>query len=122
MQTALYVALGGAAGALGRWGLGLAAARVFGPGVPAGTWAANLLGCFLIGLALPSLGPGHPHRALVVTGLLGAFTTFSTYTADTLLLWEAGRPGLAALNAVGSVAAGLAVCAVGLAVGRAVAG
>ena len=119
MPTPLLVALGGALGALARWGLAVGAARWLGEGAPWGTWAANVLGCFLIGLALPALSAADPRRALAVVGFLGAFTTFSTYTAETLLLWESGRMGLAALNAAGSVLAGLAACGLGLALGRA---
>ena len=117
MRSALLVALGGAAGALARYGIGLAGVRWGGAGVPWGTWAANALGCLLIGLALPLVRDADARLALVVGGL-GAFTTFSTYAADTVLLWEAGRPGLAAANAVGSVVVGLAFVGVGLAVGR----
>ena len=112
----LLVALGGAVGALARYGLGQAALR-WGGAAPVGTWAANALGCLLIGLAIP-LVRGDGARLAVLVGVLGSFTTFSAYSADTVLLWEAGRPGLAAANAVGSVAVGLAFVGVGLAVGR----
>ena len=117
MRSVLLVALGGALGARARYGLALASIRWLGPGLPAGTWAANAIGCFLIGLALPTLA-GDRARLVAVVGFLGAFTTFSTYSADTLALWEAGRTGLAALNAVGSVAVGLAAVALGLTIGR----
>ncbi|OZC03472.1 fluoride efflux transporter CrcB [Rubricoccus marinus] len=121
MPTALLVALGGALGALARWGAALGMARWLGTNAPWGTWSVNLAGCFLIGLALPLLHETHPQRALAVVGFLGAFTTFSTYTADTLVLWEAGRTGLAFANAAGSVVAGLVACGLGLALGRALA-
>ena len=121
MPTALLVALGGALGALARWGLGVGLARWLGETAPWGTWAANALGCLLIGIALPLVAADHPRRAVAVVGFLGAFTTFSTYTAETLALWEAGRPALAAANAAGSVLVGLAVCGVGLWIGRALA-
>ena len=114
------VALGGALGASARYGLALASARLFGPDWPVGTWAANVLGCFLIGLAIPLLVTDRA-RLGVVTGFLGAFTTFSTYSAETVGLWESGRLGLAAANALGSVVAGLAAVAAGLAVARALA-
>ncbi|WP_420454559.1 fluoride efflux transporter CrcB [Rubrivirga sp.] len=120
LRPFLLVALGGAVGAVLRYGVGLAALRVAGPGVPWGTWAANALGCLLIGLALP-LARGDDVRLALLVGVLGSFTTFSTYSADTLLLWEAGRRGLAVANAAGSVAVGLAFVAVGLAVGRSLA-
>ncbi|HIG73250.1 MAG TPA: fluoride efflux transporter CrcB [Bacteroidetes bacterium] len=118
MPTAVLVALGGAAGALARWGLSEAAVRWLGTAAPWGTWGANVLGCFLIGLAVPTLGAGDPRRALAVVGFLGAFTTFSSYTAETLALWDAGKAGLAVANAAGSVVVGLAACALGIALAR----
>ena len=121
MPSALLVALGGALGALSRWGVTIGMARWLGPDAPWGTWTANVVGCFLIGLALPLIHETHPQRAIAVVGFLGAFTTFSTYTADTLALWEAGRAGLALANAAGSVVVGLVACALGLALGRALA-
>ena len=119
MREALLVAAGGAAGALARWGLALATARWAAGGLPVATWAANLAGCFLIGLALPLAGDRV--RLGLVVGFLGAFTTFSTYSADTLALWAEGRAALAVANAVGSVALGLAAVALGLAAARALA-
>ncbi|MEM6326724.1 MAG: fluoride efflux transporter CrcB [Bacteroidota bacterium] len=118
MPTALLVALGGAAGALARWGVSEGMARWLGTAAPWGTWTANVLGCFLIGLAMPTLSASDPRRALLVVGFLGAFTTFSTYSAETLHLWETGRAGLALANAAGSVVVGLAACALGLALAR----
>ena len=117
MRSALLVALGGAVGALARYGVALVGLRWGGPGVPWGTWAANALGCLLIGLALP-LVKAEDARLAVLVGGLGAFTTFSTYAADTVLLWEAGRPGLALANAAGSVVVGVAFVALGLWAGR----
>ncbi len=120
-MNALLVALGGAVGALARYGLGLAAVRLWGAGVPWGTWAANAVGSLLIGLALPLVAGDRARLALVVGGL-GSFTTFSTYSADTVLLWEAGRRALAVANAAGSVAVGVACVLAGLALGRHLAG
>lgn len=113
----LLVALGGAVGAVARYGVGLAAVRLAGAGVPLGTWAANALGSFALGLAIPLLA-GDRARLAVVVGVLGSFTTFSTYSADTVLLWEAGRRGMAVANAAGSVAVGVAFVVAGLALGR----
>ena len=116
MRSVLLVAAGGAVGAVARYALAVALAHA--PGAaPWGTWAANALGCLLIGLALP-LVRGDDARLALLVGVLGAFTTFSTYSAETVLLWEAGRRGLAVANAAGSVAVGLACVAVGLVVGR----
>lgn len=121
MRSILLVGLGGALGALARYGVALAGLRWGGEGVPWGTWAANALGCLLIGLAIPLVRGDEARLALLVGGL-GAFTTFSTYSADTILLWEAGKPGLAAANALGSVAVGLLFVAAGLWAGRQLAG
>jgi CrcB protein len=107
-------------GALARYGVALAGLR-WGEGIPWGTWAANALGCLLIGVALP-LVRGDDARLGLLVGFLGAFTTFSTYSADTILLWEAGRPGLAVANALGSVVVGLLFVGVGLWAGRQLAG
>ena len=120
----MLVAIGGALGAAARYGVGLAVLR-WSPAaaLPWGTWAANLVGCFLIGLALPLLNtPAHPERAglqlLLVTGVLGGFTTFSSYTAETLGLALNGRPGLALVNAAAPVVLGLAAAALGAWAGR----
>ena len=117
MRSILLVAVGGAVGATARYGVALAGLRWGGEGLPWGTWAVNALGCLLIGLALP-LVRGDDARLAVLVGMLGSFTTFSTYSADTLLLWESGRPGLAVANAAGSVAVGLAFVGLGLWAGR----
>lgn len=118
----LLVAAGGALGALGRYGIGLLAVRVWSTGLPLGTWAVNLLGSFLIGLAVPFLiakgEAADSVRLLFVIGFIGSFTTFSTFSLDTLALWESGRPGWALLNAGGSVVLGLALVALGLWLGR----
>ncbi|NNF57755.1 MAG: fluoride efflux transporter CrcB [Rhodothermaceae bacterium] len=116
----LIVAVGGAVGAVARYGVGLLALRVSATGLPLGTWAVNLVGSFLIGLTLPFLmarGSDEWRLALVV-GFLGAFTTFSTFSLDTLVLWENGRPGWAVLNAAGSVVLGLACVALGFWIAR----
>ena len=111
------IALGAVLGAWLRWGLGLwlntHAARL-----PWGTLAANLIGGYLIGLflGLLSAGPGWPEwlRLALVTGFLGALTTFSTFSAETVALVQAGRP-LAALGYVGiSLLGSLALTAAGL--------
>jgi fluoride exporter len=120
MQQFLMVALGGAFGAAARYGVSLSTAWLGTDAFPWGTWAANLIGCFLIGLVVPFvLTPqSETVRLLVVTGFLGAFTTFSTYSLDTLSLWMAGRPGLALLNALGSVVVGLLLVWLGVQVTR----
>ena len=120
MQQVLLVALGGAFGAIARYGVSLAAVQLGATSFPWGTWVANLIGCFLIGLIVPFVATPQTEtaRLLVVTGFLGAFTTFSTYSVDTFSLWMAGRPGLALANALGSVVFGLVCVALGVYVAR----
>lgn len=110
-RTLLLAALGGALGSGLRAGVGLALP------FPWATLGVNVLGSFLMGWLFAALAPAwHP---LVLAGLLGGFTTFSAFSLDALRLVEAGRPGLAALYAGGSVALSLGACAAGLALGRA---
>lgn len=120
LPDVVLVALGGAVGSVARYGLGLAALRASGSGLPVGTWAANALGCIGIGIAV-GLAPSERVRLFAVVGVLGGFTTFSAYSAETVALWTAGRPGWAAANALGSVVVGIAGVVLGLMLGRAVA-
>ena len=119
MPPILLVAVGGALGASARYGVSRLAVHLGLTAFPWGTWAVNLAGCFLLGVGLPWLTGGHPRlSAFAAVGFLGAFTTFSAFSLDTLLLLQSGRIGLAALNAVGSVGAGLALVALGLGLAR----
>jgi CrcB protein len=85
LAAVLAVGIGAAFGAWARWGLGLLLNAVL-PQLPLGTLAANLIGGYLIGLALAwfALNEGLPPEArlLVVTGFLGGVTTFSTFSAE----------------------------------------
>ena len=104
------ISAGAALGALLRWVLGTSLNQVF-PSLPPGTLAANLLGGYLIGLAVaffadhPSLAP--EWRLLTVTGFLGGLTTFSTFSAEVVAQLVAGRLGWAlatiAVHVLGSV-------------------
>lgn len=118
VQTLLLVALGGAAGSVARWLVGLAALRAFGPGFPAGTMAVNVAGSFLMGLCAALLVSGSPRAMLVMTGLLGGFTTFSAFSLDAVALWQRGEAGLALLYTGGSVALSFAALVLGLAAAR----
>lgn len=116
MITAGCVALGGALGALLRTGLGDLLVWATGQG-PLGTLAANLIGCALMGAgkaAIHHVDWGSPRtRALLFSGFLGAFTTFSTFEADTAALWRDGHAALAVGYVLISVLGGLAAFALG---------
>jgi CrcB protein len=99
----LLVALGGAAGSLARYGVGLALAGA--TGFPWATLAVNWVGSALIGLAF-GLGVSGEARLLLVTGFLGGFTTFSAFSLEAATLAERSAP-LAALYVAASVAGGL---------------
>ena len=116
----LWVALGGAAGAMARYGVAQWAGQRWGGVFPWGTLAVNVTGSLIIGLLATLLGRGSDPalRLLLVTGFLGGYTTFSAYSAEALALVEARRWDVAALYISGSVTLGLAACGAGLALGR----
>lgn len=100
MRTLLPIAIGAVLGAWSRHGLGLALNRL-NPSLPWGTLAANLLGGLLIGMALgwqATRGLSEPLRLALVTGFLGALTTFSTFSAESLGLLLQARVGAALLH------------------------
>jgi len=110
MQNLLAVALGGAAGSVLRWGVGLALP------FPFGTLAVNLVGSFLIGLVWFLAGPRwHP---LLMTGVLGGFTTFSAFSLDVLRLLESGRISAGLAYAGASVILSLVAVWAGAVIGR----
>ena len=111
MTTLLQVALGGAVGSVLRWLVGLGFGRAASAGVPLGILAVNVAGSFLMGACVVVLArwdAGHL-SPLVLTGLLGGFTTFSAFSLDSVTLIERGEIGAAALYVGLSV--GLSVCA-----------
>jgi CrcB protein len=122
-QSALLVALGGAAGTLLRWLAGLALAREGWPDFPWGTLAVNVIGSFALGVVAESMADrrlwGVDARLVLGTGVMGGFTTYSTFNLETLRYFERGEHGRAALY----VAVTLGVCLLaglgGLAAGRA---
>ena len=108
MSQILAVALGGAVGALARYGVSNAVAAAFGPRFPLGTLVVNVAGSFVMGwlfaLFAERMQVPPEMRLLVMTGLLGAFTTFSTFSVETLALLQAGRLIAGAANVLLSVA------------------
>lgn len=113
----LAVAGGAAVGAVLRYLLGIWITARMGPGFPFGTLAINLIGCLLIGLILTLAARGaplgEPARLLLVTGLLGGFTTFSAFGYETYSLILGGRLPAAAAYVGASVAGGLLCVALG---------
>lgn len=121
MNAALLVALGGALGALSRYGCVTLAARAFGHGFPLGTLAVNALGCFAAGLVaawLEARGESAELRAFLAVGVLGGFTTFSAFGVDTLALLRDGRSLTACAYVATSLACGLGGVALGLRMAR----
>ncbi|WP_242658510.1 fluoride efflux transporter CrcB [Klenkia brasiliensis] len=121
MRTYLVVACGGVLGALARWAVSLGLPHT--PGSwPWATVTVNLTGCLAIGLLLAVLlarSPGHPWlRPFLATGVLGGYTTFSTFAVDAAQLVEAGRWPVAAAYVLVSALGGLLAVVVGLAAGR----
>ncbi len=114
------VALGAAIGALLRWGAGLALNSLW-AGFPLGTLLVNALGGLLIGVAMVwfSRSPDELTRLLLVTGLLGGFTTFSSFSAESLGLLQRGDWGLALLHSAAHLLGALACTALGFALARA---
>lgn len=125
IQTLIYVALGGAIGASARYLTGLAAIRVMGPGFPWGTLAVNVIGSFLMGVLVVTLAQfsaaqfsANRFAPLLMTGLLGGFTTFSAFSLDAVTLWERGETGAAVTYVAVSVALSLAALVAGLFIAR----
>ena len=123
MRTAVAIAAAGALGALARYGLeGFVSRRA--PGAfPWGTFVVNVSGAFVLGfvftLMTEQLSVAPWVRGAVTIGFLGAYTTFSTLSFETYRLVEDGALGIAAANALGSLAAGLGAVYLGVVAGRA---
>lgn len=118
----VLIAAGGAAGSVARYLLDGLVYRLLPPTFPAGTFVVNVTGClvfgFLVGAADQRFAMGSPGRTFWLIGLLGAFTTFSTFTFETFALLRDARWLAAALNGVGQVVMGLAALWLGYAAAR----
>ncbi|NND04406.1 MAG: fluoride efflux transporter CrcB [Acidimicrobiia bacterium] len=120
MKEVIYVALGGAAGSVARYLVD----RIYGSqSLPLATLTVNLVGSFVLGLLVGWVGstvtPGL--RLALFTGLLGGFTTFSTFALETSVLMRAGQSASAIVYLTVSVAAGVALAAIGLVAGESLA-
>ncbi|HJX07486.1 MAG TPA: fluoride efflux transporter CrcB [Actinomycetota bacterium] len=124
MRTVLAVALAGALGALARWGVGAWFGHRF-PSFPWGTMFINVTGSFILGVLFAVLVERNigslTLRLALMTGLLGAYTTFSTFSLETFRLVEDGATGSALANIGLSVVLGVLAVWLGLTAGRAVA-
>jgi CrcB protein len=122
MGLFLMVCLGGTIGTAVRFLLGVSIQAAFGPSFPVGTLAVNLIGSFLVSL-LMYLGVDKglistPLRIVLCTGVLGGFTTYSSFNFETLRLWQQGSLGLGFLNVGLTVVGCLVAGALGLLTGR----
>lgn len=95
LSTVISIAAGGALGAVLRYGVNAAALKAMGPNFPWGTLTVNVLGSFIMGLVIAVFAhywqPSPAVKVFIVTGFLGAFTTFSTFSLDVSTLWERGE-------------------------------
>ena len=120
MPMLLAVAAGGATGSVARYVLGTLLMRV-GSGFPVSTLLINVAGSFLIGLlarVFDAPDKNQVLRAALTVGICGGFTTFSTFSAETVTLLQQGKAGRAALYVTVSLVLGVLATFAGLAVGR----
>ncbi|TAK47613.1 MAG: fluoride efflux transporter CrcB [Xanthobacteraceae bacterium] len=107
----LLVFLGGGIGSMLRHAVNVAAVRLGGAGFPFGTLAVNITGSVVMGLLAGYFAfkgaPTQHWRLFLMTGVLGGYTTFSAFSLDTIVLYERGEWGLAALYVLASVGASL---------------
>lgn len=124
IYTILQVAAGGAFGSVLRYLANVGAMRLLGPGFPMGTLTVNVVGSFAMGALVALLGRHNANHLapLLMTGVLGGFTTFSAFSLDTVTLWTRGQAGLALLYVSLSLGVSLAALALGLAIFRGAAG
>jgi len=121
MPIIIYIAIGGAAGALLRYSISGYMYKYFNGFLPWGTLAVNLLGCFAIGFLwniFENFAYSPNTRAFIFIGILGAFTTFSTFGLESFNLLREGEIKYAVLNILVSNIAGIALVFVGFIVSR----
>ncbi|MBO0125321.1 fluoride efflux transporter CrcB [Agrobacterium sp. OT33] len=122
MLNIALVAAGGAIGSVFRYLVGVWSVRLAGLNFPWGTLAVNVAGSFLIGLLVElvarRLNASMEMRLFLVTGVLGGFTTFSSFSLDAVSLFERGALGLSAVYVLASLVVSIAAVFAGLALGR----
>jgi fluoride exporter len=122
MQELVVIALGGAVGALARFGVSHISNVWFGSHFPYGTLICNIMGSFLIGIAFVILTEkallSPVWRSAIIIGFLGAFTTFSTFSIQSLALFEEGRLAAALLYILASVVICILATSAGMVLGR----
>ncbi len=118
MNAILLVASGGAIGSVARYLVGVGMARAFGVAFPYGTLAVNVIGGFLMGLFIELLArrfEGSPElRLFIAIGILGGFTTFSSFSLDVVVLWERGELATALFYVLASVILSIGALFLGL--------
>lgn len=118
MKLIGWIAAGGAVGAVARYVVMVGVARLWGSAFPWGTLTVNVVGSFILGALVEILAlvwsPGEGVRALLVVGMLGAFTTFSTFSLDVVTLYERGALAAAAAYIIASVVLSVAALFAGL--------
>lgn len=111
LQSLLLFSLAGAAGSLARYGLSTLVGHVMGSAFPWGIFVTNVLGCFAFGCIWALSGIYHVFsdatRIILLTGFMGAFTTFSTFIFDAQNLLEGGHWAALALNVAGQIVLGI---------------
>jgi CrcB protein len=117
MMRFLLVCLGGAIGSGARYATVVWATRHLGLAFPYGTFFVNAVGSFVIALVVQLLAPSEL-RLFLVSGVLGGFTTYSSFNEETLLLMRTGAWGTAVVNLIATVIACLAAGALGVIVAR----
>lgn len=122
----LLICLGGAVGTAARYGVGGLAVRWWGAEFPYGTLIVNVAGSFLIGLiqqvGLSTLAISETARLVLTIGVMGGFTTYSSFSYETVRLIEEGSWLQAGANVVITTGVCLGVCTLGLALGRVLVG
>lgn len=117
MNTIVMIGAGGALGAIARHFMNVGVSTYLKAPFPWGTLSVNVLGSFLMGMFIVGFmqvwNPPQEIKLFLITGFLGAFTTFSTFSLDTMTLWQRGDIGGAAVYVAASVVLSLMAVALG---------